>query len=1082
MTKKKNNIDNFLEKLDWRVNENSNNGDPTPSGLMLYLANTEIAKHTLNNVYPKEISDLHRNGDLHIHDLGYGTLLPYCCGWSLEALIKEGINKIQGKASSAPAKHLSSLMIQMVNFLGCLQMEASGAMAFNNVDTYLSAFVKNDNLSFYKVKQFMQQLVFNLNIPSRWGCLSDDSEILTKNGWKYYYEVNQNELIATFNIQKNHIEYKPIQWMNVYNYNGELINIKIEDTNILTTPTHRNVVLFNNNNSYSIIESYQLTDIKSSKLPIYIDSEIVNKSYEIDKPVKYTGKVWCPTVENSTFIARRNGTAIVTGNSQPPFTNFTFDIKCPKDMEDKKAIVGGVEQDFTYGDCQAEMDMLNIAFMEIMEEGDSDGQIHTFPIPTYNIDKNFDWESPVTDKLCEMTAKYGVPYFANYVNSSMESSDVRSMAILGTQNIFYKNEFNRVSKNEIRHLVSNWTKNTKKPQYKILMNGKFVDIIDMFEVPYPAEKYPDYIKIALDNGIEQSFSYEHKCAICRNDEYMEVESQDVQIGDHFLISNTMYDESKIGNYETGKIVGFYLGDGWQNSHSKSELSFVININKTDIVEDIKTYFLKLGCNVKIEKQDEAKIFKINVYGNQAIALITEFIGGKTAKTKRLTTKIWNTSVEFRKGLFDGILKADGFVKEKNIMHTTNKDLILDLMELCNSIGVVTKLITNKNNTRSFKKDKSDLVKFTSYKLNITNKYSRKTFKFGEFTLVPVTDVINVKSKTNKVYNFTVNTKEHLYELPNGIITHQCCRLRLDLSELRKRGGGFFGAGDNTGSIGVVTINLPRIGYQSTTVSGFYERLDYLLIKAKESLDLKRIEVNKMFDKGFLPYMKRYLKNGYDNHFSTIGIVGMNECSVNMYGSGMETDIGIDFANEVMDHINKRLSEFQVKSKEKTLYNLEATPAEATSYRFAKHDKEKYPKIITANNTGIPYYTNSVHLPVGLTDDIFEVLEKQDSLQAKFTSGTVLHLYLGERIENKEVVKKLLQKIMNNYTLPYVSITPTFSTCIDCGYIIGEKFKCPTCGKDTLVWSRVTGYLRPVQNWNIGKKQEFEDRKYYKLKE
>jgi anaerobic ribonucleoside-triphosphate reductase len=182
MTKKKNNIDNFLEKLDWRVNENSNNGDPTPSGLMLYLANTEIAKHTLNNVYPKEISDLHRNGDLHIHDLGYGTLLPYCCGWSLEALIKEGINKIQGKASSAPAKHLSSLMIQMVNFLGCLQMEASGAMAFNNVDTYLSAFVKNDNLSFYKVKQFMQQLVFNLNIPSRWGCLSDDSEILTKNG------------------------------------------------------------------------------------------------------------------------------------------------------------------------------------------------------------------------------------------------------------------------------------------------------------------------------------------------------------------------------------------------------------------------------------------------------------------------------------------------------------------------------------------------------------------------------------------------------------------------------------------------------------------------------------------------------------------------------------------------------------------------------------------------------------------------------------------------------------------------------------------------------------------------------------
>jgi len=583
-----NKIDSYLSQNDWRVKENSNS-TYSFSGLMQYLANTNIAEYTLNETYPKKIANAHRNCDIHIHDLGYG-IIPYCCGWSLEDLIKEGINKVPGKASSNPAKHLSTLMIQMVNFLGCMQMEAAGAQAFNSVDTYLAPFIKTDNLDFKTIKQCIQQLVFNLNIPSRWG-------------------------------------------------------------------------------------------------------------------------------------------------SQSPFTNFTFDIKCPDDLKNKKSIVGGIEQDFTYGDCQEEMDMINIAFMEVMEEGDADGNIHSFPIPTYNITSNFDWDSKVTNTLCAMTAKYGIPYFANYVNSDMEPSDTRSM---------------------------------------------------------------------------------------------------------------------------------------------------------------------------------------------------------------------------------------------------------------------------------------------------------------------------------------------------------CCRLKLDLRELRKKNGGFFGAGDLTGSIGVVTINMPKIGYIAKNKNDYFKKLDRMLLLAKESLDIKRDKCNQMLNSGVLPYMKRYLNNGFNNHFSTIGIVGMNESCLNFLGVNIGSSEGNTFANEILDFINGRLADFQEQNT--ILYNLEATPAEGTSYRLAKHDKEDFPDIITAGTLDIPYYTNSVHLPVGYSNDISEILNLEDEMQTKFTSGTVIHFFVGEEIESVDIVKQIVNKVCNNYKLPHFSITPTFSTCMNHGYIKGEKYVCPICSSPTLVWSRIVGYYRPIQHWNVGKQQEFKEREYYKMEE
>ena len=421
--------------------------------------------------------------------------------------------------------------------------------------------------------------------------------------------------------------------------------------------------------------------------------------------------------------------------TQAPFSNITLDWTVPADLRDLPAIVGGKEQNFTYGDCQKEMDMVNKAFIEIMTEGDANGRGFQYPIPTYSITKDFDWSETENNRLLfEMTAKYGTPYFSNYINSDMEPSDVRSM---------------------------------------------------------------------------------------------------------------------------------------------------------------------------------------------------------------------------------------------------------------------------------------------------------------------------------------------------------CCRLRLDLRELRKKSGGFFGSGESTGSVGVVTINMPRIAYLSKTEDEFYQRLDRMMDIAARSLKTKRTVITKLLDAGLYPYTKYYLGT-FENHFSTIGLVGMNEACLN--ARWLHKDLtdpeAQEFTKAVLNHMRERLSDYQEKYGD--LYNLEATPAESTSYRPAKHDRNRYPEIITANMNGTPYYTNSPHLPVGYTEDIFSALDIQDDLQTLYTSGTVFHAFLGEKLPDWRAAADLVRKIAENYKLPYYTMSPTYSVCHDHGYITGEHFTCPKCGKDTEVWSRITGYYRPVQNWNDGKVQEFKDRKEYNI--
>jgi len=320
------------------------------------------------------------------------------------------------------------------------------------------------------------------------------------------------------------------------------------------------------------------------------------------------------------------------------------------------------------------------------------------------------------------------------------------------------------------------------------------------------------------------------------------------------------------------------------------------------------------------------------------------------------------------------------------------------------------------------------------------------------------------------------------DMEPGDVRSMCCRLRLDLRELRKKTGGFFGSGESTGSVGVVTINLPRIAYQATSKDDFYKKLNHMMDVAARSLKIKRGVISRLLDEGLYPYTKRYLGT-FDNHFSTIGLIGMNEVGLNAnwLRADMSSPVTQEFTKEILNHMRSRLSDYQEQYGD--LYNLEATPAESTTYRLAKHDKQRFPGIKTAGNQGdTPYYTNSSHLPVDYTVDVFDALDIQDELQSLYTSGTVFHAFLGEKLPDWKAASSLVKAIATHYKLPYYTLSPTYSICKDHGYLAGDVKTCPHCSGNTEVYSRITGYYRPVQNWNDGKLQEYDNRTEYKLSE
>lgn len=554
-------VDEYLERADWRVNANANQGYSL-GGLILNVSGKVIANYWLSHVYPPEVGRAHREGDLHVHDLD--MLAGYCAGWSLRTLLVEGFNGVPGRIESTPPKHLSSAVGQIVNFLGTLQNEWAGAQAFSSFDTYLAPFVRRDALSYDEVRQSIQELVFNLNVPSRWG-------------------------------------------------------------------------------------------------------------------------------------------------TQTPFTNLTFDWTCPPDLADERPVIGGETCDFVYGDLQPEMDLINRAFIEVMTAGDAKGRVFTFPIPTYNITPDFPWASENAELLFEMAAKYGLPYFQNFLNSDLSPHMVRSM---------------------------------------------------------------------------------------------------------------------------------------------------------------------------------------------------------------------------------------------------------------------------------------------------------------------------------------------------------CCRLQLDLTQLLSRGNGLFGSAEQTGSLGVVTLNCARLGFlHAGDEAGLFSALDTLLARARTSLELKRKVVQRHIDQGLFPYTRRYLGT-LRNHFSTIGVNGVNEMIRNFThdAEDLTTEAGERLAMRLLDHLRERLTAFQEETGH--LYNLEATPAEGTTYRFAREDRKRFgDAILQAGTPEHPYYTNSTQLPVGFTSDPFEALRRQEPLQRRYTGGTVLHLYLGERVSSAEACKKLVRRSLENFRIPYLTISPTFSICPVHGYLSGEHRYCPKCDAEAIAKKR-----------------------------
>ena len=586
-------ITEYLDRSDWRVNANANQGYSL-GGMMLNTSGKVVANYWLSQVYSAAAGQAHRNAGLHIHDLD--MFAGYCAGWSLKDLLQQGFNGVRGAIAAGPAKHFSSAVGQIVNFLGTLQNEWAGAQAFSSFDTYMAPFVRLDDMTYAQVKQCMQELIFNLNVPSRWG-------------------------------------------------------------------------------------------------------------------------------------------------TQTPFTNLTFDWTCPADLADEHPLIGDDVCDFAYGDLQAEMDLINRAFMEVMTEGDAEGRVFTFPIPTYNITRDFDWDAPNTELLFTMTAKYGLPYFQNFINSELDPGMIRSM---------------------------------------------------------------------------------------------------------------------------------------------------------------------------------------------------------------------------------------------------------------------------------------------------------------------------------------------------------CCRLQLDLRELLKRGNGLFGSAEQTGSVGVVTINMARLGYlYADDEAALIARLDELLEIGRDTLELKRTVIQHHIDAGLFPFTKRYLGT-LDNHFSTLGVNGMNEMVRNFTHDAYDlTDPrGHAMCVRLLDHVRDKMVEFQEATGH--LYNLEATPAEGTTYRFAKEDRKRYPGILQAGTETNPYYTNSSQIPVGYTDDPFEAQEMQEELQTKYTGGTVLHLYMNERISSAAACKELVRRSLTAFRTPYITITPTFSICPVHGYLVGEHLTCDKCAElhpeaepvECEVWTRVMGYFRPVRSFNIGKKGEYAERQMF----
>lgn len=700
-----------------------------------------------------------------------------------------------------------------------------------------------------------------------------------------------------------------------------------------------------------------------------------------------------------------------------------------KRLENIENSIDSLFDKITYKLFQKEMNLINKAFYECLNEGDINGLPFTFPIPTVNITENFDWDGENTDLLFENAAKYGSSYFQNFIGSQYKRdengnlvpdpnayspSDVRSMCPLTGDTEVLTLSNRGISKTQIVHLNEN--------SHKVFSNGNWFNF-KRIEIK-PQKVY----EIKLSNGTSIKMGEHHLQPIYGSTK----ECKDLKVGDLIPFNSQIINWDKaVGDYHLGYAIGAYYGDG---STDGNTVIYSLSVDEKDNIteEKLRKFWTSNGYHVKTINVNNVR--SIVVTGN-AFNLIGRFCSGNNALTKGIHSLAFSLSVDARQGIIDGYIATDGN-KDRRRISTSSQAMVNDLLTLFTLQGKKALLSSIDNRENRLGSNPNYIVSYPE-KDNYSDFYQTIDgiiyFIIKEIKEIP----------QQKLYCIEVDNEDHTFVLGNGMITHNC-RLQLDKRELRKRGGGLFGSDAQTGSIGVVTINMARLGYlYKGNFPLLKKKLIHLMELAKSTLEKKRSFINELYLRGLYPYTRRYLK-GFNTFFSTIGVNGMNEMVRNF--SNDEYDItsyeGQKMCIELLDLIRSKMSDYQEETG--NLYNLEATPAEGTTYRFAKEDIKRFPDIIHAGTEKEPYYTNSSQLPVNFTDDPFEALDKQDELQCKYTGGTVLHLYMTERLSNATACKNLIKKVLTNYRLPYISITPTYSTCPIHGYIPGNHEFCPKC--------------------------------------
>ncbi len=754
---------------------------------------------------------------------------------------------------------------------------------------------------------------------------------------------------------------------------------------------------------------------------------------------------------------------------QVPFTNITIDMTVPKFIENEKVTWGGRELTDTYGSFQDEVDMFNKALVAVMTAGDDLGRTFSFPIPTYNITEDFNWEVP---GFWEMVAKYGIPYFGNFMpQTGLDPEDVRSMCFVGVQKVLWRKD-KRIGFTTLQSLYRRYSDRTVETIY----NGQWIKV-----KPIRVNYEGSFFEIKLRTGQQIKVTADHLHPTMNGLKT----TNELKVGDKLQFSKTDYDWKGVGSYNFGKLLGLYLAEGSKLSNG---IQFSIGEDEKEI-EDFLVSFIEdnFGCHVSITSNTgHSKSLFVNCKG--IAELIYRYVSPEKAPTKKLL-QWWKLSKEALQGLWDGWRLGDGHNQD---VYTRSKELAEQGIVIANILGIPVNLREKEMHTefptRTGMK-KYNVMLYTIHTCKSSNDGGRIFYDLYNYYWVRIESIKEVPNASKMAFCFEVQEGEPFFELPSGLITHNCCHLRTSNKEIR-RGGGLFNAFPLTGSIGVVTINLARIGYLARDEDDFRDRLEDQLHIAKTSLIIKKKAIEKYTELDLYPYSKNILRpimrryGGYwSNHFLTVGNIGMNEACLNLFGENILSDEGKKLTVKTLNFINDKLAEYQDEEYDKkgyplNMYNNEATPAEGTCYRLALLDKKYHPDAIVANEHLLaggaePFYTNSTQVPVDTP--MIDAIMHQDDIQPLYTGGTVLHLYIEDRNPSPEGVKKIVQRVAANTQLPYFTISPTFSICTSHGYLSGRILQCNICGKETEIYSRVVGYYRPLSHWNPGKVSEFDMR-------